>query len=115
MRSANEFKKIEKEIYEDSVAYLKEKTTYKKIIAFIYDASSSAQEHAVAIDALLGVVGSADVVIASRPASFRHRDTEAAPSSTDPAGSRWPASRVMTQETLTCGDAQDAGSGKPGC
>ena len=57
VRSATEFKKVEKEIYEDSVAYLKEKATYKKIIVFMYDASSSTQEHATTIDALLGVEG----------------------------------------------------------
>jgi hypothetical protein len=70
VRSAAEFKKIEKEIIEDSVPYLKEKATYKKIIVFIYDASSSAQEHATTIDALLGVDGIADVVIASRPSQL---------------------------------------------
>lgn len=70
VRSAAEFKKVEKEIYEDSVAYLKEKATYKKIIVFIYDASSSAQEHATTIDALLGVEGITDVVIASRPSQL---------------------------------------------
>jgi hypothetical protein len=37
---------------------------------FIYDASSSAQEHATTIDALLGVEGIADVVIASRPSQL---------------------------------------------
>jgi hypothetical protein len=70
VRSATEFKKVEKEIYEDSVAYLKEKATYKKIVVFIYDASSSAQEHATTIDALLGVEGIVDVVIASRPSQL---------------------------------------------
>lgn len=70
VRSAAEFKKVEKEIYEDSVAYLKEKATYKKITVFIYDASSSGQEHATTIDALLSVEGIADVVIASRPSQL---------------------------------------------
>lgn len=70
VRSATEFKKVEKEIYEDSVAYLNEKTTYRKIIVFIYDASSSAQEHATTTDALLGVGGITDVVIASRPSQL---------------------------------------------
>jgi hypothetical protein len=70
VRSASDFKKVEKEIYEDSVAYLKEKATYNKLIVFIYDASSSAQEHATTIDALLGVEGITDVVIASRPSQL---------------------------------------------
>lgn len=68
--AATDFKRVEKEIYEDSVAYLKEKATYKEIIVFIYDASSSAQEHATTIDALLGVEGIIDVVIASRPSQL---------------------------------------------
>jgi hypothetical protein len=70
VRSAAEFKKIEKEIYEDSVAYLKDKTTYGKIIVFIYDASSSVQEHATTTEALLGIDGIVDVVIASRPSQL---------------------------------------------
>lgn len=37
MRSAAEFKKTEKEVVEDSVAYLRDRTTYKKIVVFIYD------------------------------------------------------------------------------
>lgn len=70
VRSASDFKKIEKEIYEDSVAYLKDKTTYGKIIVFIYDASSSVQEHATTASALLGIDGIVDVVIASRPSQL---------------------------------------------
>jgi hypothetical protein len=42
----------------------------KKIIVFIYDASSCAQEHATTIDALLVVEGIADVVITSRPSQL---------------------------------------------
>src|ERR1022692_3405745 len=61
VRAAAEFKHIEKQIYEDSVAYLKDKATYKKIIVFIYDASASVQEHATTIDALLGIEHIADV------------------------------------------------------
>ena len=48
----------------------KEKATYSKIIIFIYDASSSTQEHATTIDALLGVEGIVDAVIASRPSQL---------------------------------------------
>ena len=58
------------EIYEDSVAYLKDKTTYGKIIVFIYDAPSSVREHATTTTALLGIDGVADVVIASRPSQL---------------------------------------------
>jgi hypothetical protein len=70
VRAAAEFKKIEKEIYEDSVAYLMDKTTYKEIIVFIYDASASVQEHAITIDALLRIEHITDVVIVSRPSQL---------------------------------------------
>ena len=70
VRGAAEFKKIEKEIYEDSVAYLKDNTTYGKMIVFIYDASSSVQEHTTTTSALLGIDGIVDVVIASRPSQL---------------------------------------------
>ena len=70
VRSAAEFKKVEREVHEDSVAYLKERTTYKKIVVFIYDASASVQEHATTIDALLDGEHIIDVVIVSRPSQL---------------------------------------------
>jgi hypothetical protein len=70
VRSAAEFKKVEKEVYEDSIAYLKERTTYKKLVVFIYDASASVQEHATTIDALLDGDHVIDVIIVSRPSQL---------------------------------------------
>ncbi len=70
VRSAVEFKHIEKQVIEDSVAYLRERTTYKKIIVFIYDASSSVQEHPITTAALLDLEHVIDVVIVSRPSQL---------------------------------------------
>lgn len=70
VRSAAEFKKVEKEVYEDSVTYLKDRGTYKKIVVFIYDASGSVQEHAMTSDVLLDLDNVIDVVIASRPSQL---------------------------------------------
>jgi hypothetical protein len=70
VRSAGEFKHIEKQVIEDSVAYLRDRTTYKKIIVFIYDASSSVQEHDVTAAALLALDDVIDVVIVSRPSQL---------------------------------------------
>ncbi|MDQ7909083.1 hypothetical protein RB614_31630 [Phytohabitans sp. ZYX-F-186] len=70
VRSAGEFKHIEKQVFEDSVAYLRDRTTYKKIIVFIYDASSSVQEHDVTTSALLALEDVIDVVIVSRPSQL---------------------------------------------
>jgi hypothetical protein len=70
VRSAADFKKVEKEVYEDSVTYLKDQGTYNKIIVFIYDASASVQEHAITKDALLDLENVIDVIIASRPSQL---------------------------------------------
>ncbi len=70
VRSAADFKKVEKEVYEDSVTYLKDQGTYKKIVVFIYDASASVQEHATTRDALLDLENVIDVIIASRPSQL---------------------------------------------
>jgi hypothetical protein len=70
VRSAADFKKVEKEAYEDSVTYLKDRGTYKKIVVFIYDASASVQEHATTRDALLDLENVIDVIIVSRPSQL---------------------------------------------
>jgi hypothetical protein len=93
VRSAAEFKKVEKEVYEDSVAYLKDRATYKKIVVFIYDASASVQEHATTIDALLDVEHVIDVIIVSRPSQLPAPGTEM----TGPIGI--PAKRRRTSKT----------------
>lgn len=46
VRNRADFKRIEKEIIQDSVGYLTSTSDYNKIIVFIYDHSSSIQEHA---------------------------------------------------------------------
>lgn len=64
-REATDFKKIEKEVLEDIVPYLKSER-YKQIVVFIYDDSGSVQEHELTRAAFLSA-GLAGVVIASRP------------------------------------------------
>ncbi len=70
-REASDFKKIEKEIMEDAMAYLINiKERYDRIIVFIYDHSSSVQEHALTAAALKGLPGIEDVIIVSRPSQL---------------------------------------------
>jgi hypothetical protein len=65
-----DFKDIEKEIMQDSVGYLTNTTNYEKILVFIYDHSSSSQEHAETIRALRNVSGIENVVIVSKPSQL---------------------------------------------
>jgi hypothetical protein len=67
--SREDFKKIEKEIIEDSVPYLKD-LRYESIIVFVYDASASVQEHDTTKAAMLSIPGVSDVVIVSRPSQL---------------------------------------------
>lgn len=69
-RSKTDFKKVEKEVMEDSTAYLRGDGSYKEIIVFIYDASASVQEHDMTVDALLGLESISDVIIVSRPSGL---------------------------------------------
>ena len=64
---AADFKKIEKEVMIDAVAYLKDNDRYKEIIVFIYDESSSVEHHDVTRRALRDLKGVTDVIIVSRP------------------------------------------------
>lgn len=66
-RGHADFKKIEKEVMEDSVAYLHSTTRYREIVVFIYDESASVQEHDITAAALKELDGVTDVVIVSRP------------------------------------------------
>ena len=66
-RQHTDFKKIEKEVMEDSVAYLRGTTRYKEIVVFIYDESASVQEHDITAAALRELGNVTDVVIVSRP------------------------------------------------
>jgi len=70
VRSAADFKKIEKEVMEDSVAYLREASTYKKIVVFIYDESASVQDHDITAAALRELEHVIDVIIVCRPSQL---------------------------------------------
>jgi REase_DpnII-MboI len=66
-RHRTDFKKIEKEVMEDSVAYLRDSGPYQEIIVFIYDESALVQEHDITAAALRELDTIGDVVIVSRP------------------------------------------------
>jgi hypothetical protein len=65
-----DFKKIEKEIMEDSVGYLLNTEGYDKIIVFVYDKSASVQEHNTTRNALIKITEIEDVIIASKPSQL---------------------------------------------
>jgi hypothetical protein len=65
-RSAADLKKFEKEVAEDAVAYLRDRT-YQKLIVFIYDESCSVQDHDMTVAALREIPHVEDAVIVSRP------------------------------------------------
>jgi hypothetical protein len=67
VRKSGDFKEIEKQVLEDSVAYLNGVTAYKEIVVFIYDESASVQEHDTTATALRGIHRISDVIIVSRP------------------------------------------------
>lgn len=64
-----DFKKIEKEVQEDSIPYLRS-LRYESIVVFIYDDSASVQEHELTRRALLEVPGIVNAVIVSRPSQL---------------------------------------------
>lgn len=66
-RSGSDFKKIEKEVMEDSVAYLSSAGLYKEIVVFIYGESVSVQEHDMTAAVLRELDNVSDVIIVSRP------------------------------------------------
>jgi len=67
--SKDDFKKIEKEVQEDCIPYLRD-LRYDSLIVFIYDDSASVQEHDTTRRALLEIPGIVDVVIVSRPSQL---------------------------------------------
>lgn len=73
-RSAAEFKAIEKQVLEDLVPYLKTPERYREVLIFIYDASSSVQQHDTTSRALRSVPGIADVIIVCRPSQLPSGD-----------------------------------------
>ena len=64
-----DFKRIEKEIQEDCIPYLRS-FLYESLIVFIYDHSASVQEHDTTRKALLEIPEIVDVVIVSRPSQL---------------------------------------------
>lgn len=70
VRKKGDFKKVEKEIMQDSVGYLTNPQQYKKIIVFIYDNSGSVQEHNTTRRDLVKVKGIEDVIIVSKPSQI---------------------------------------------
>jgi hypothetical protein len=71
VRKAQDFKKVEKEIMEDSVGYLQKTKRYSKLVVFIYDESSSVQEHGTTRHELRRIQTIEDVVIVSRPSQLK--------------------------------------------
>lgn len=70
-RKAGDFKALEKEIMEDSVAYVQETSDrYDRILVIIYDESASVQEHGLTESALRKLPRIEDVVIVSRPSQL---------------------------------------------
>jgi hypothetical protein len=63
--SKEDFKKIEKEVQEDCIPYLRD-LRYESVVVFIYDDSASVQEHDITRRALLEIPGIVGVVIVSR-------------------------------------------------
>lgn len=65
----DDFKKIEKEVQEDAIPYLRD-SRYDSLLVFIYDDSGSVQEHEITRRALTEVRGVVDTVIVSRPSQL---------------------------------------------
>lgn len=70
VRQASDFKSIEKEILEDTVAYLQATDRYDRILAFIYDHSASVQMHRDTVRDLRRLSAIEDVIIVSRPSQI---------------------------------------------
>lgn len=70
--SRDDFKKIEKEVQEDCIPYLRD-LRYESLIIFVYDDSASVQEHHTTRRALLEIPGVVDTVIVSRPSQIPSR------------------------------------------
>jgi hypothetical protein len=91
--SKDDFKKIEKEVQEDCIPYLRD-LRYESLIVFIYDDSASVQEHDTTRQALLEIPGVVDVVIVSRPSQLVPK--MATPQSRRRSPKRTAASRLST-------------------
>ncbi|MEW6172858.1 MAG: hypothetical protein AB1510_07280 [Bacillota bacterium] len=65
-----DFKKLEQEIMVDAIAYLSNTQDYDRIIVFIYDESSSVQEHGTTTKDLKKLDAIEDVIIVSKPSQI---------------------------------------------
>ncbi len=74
--SKEDFKKIEKEVQEDCIPYLRD-LRYESVVVFIYDDSASVQEHDITRRALLEIPGIVGVVIVSRPSQLPSKQSYA--------------------------------------
>jgi hypothetical protein len=74
--SKDDFKKIEKEVQEDCIPYLRD-LRYESLVIFIYDDSASVQEHDITRRALLEIQGIVGVVIVSRPSQLPPKNSVA--------------------------------------
>jgi len=69
-KKAEDFKDIEKQIMEDIKGYFTQTLRYEKLLVFIYDESSSVQEHGETRLALKKFPEIEDVIIVSRPSQL---------------------------------------------
>jgi hypothetical protein len=65
-----DFKRIQKEIHEDSIVYLQRTNIYSKLLIFIYDASCSVEKHNTYKEELKKLIGVENVIIVCKPAKF---------------------------------------------
>jgi hypothetical protein len=70
VKSGDEFKKIQKEIHEDSIVYLQRTDIYSKLLIFIYDASCSVEKHNTYKEEFKKLIGVEDVIIVCKPAKI---------------------------------------------
>lgn len=69
-RKREDFRRIEKEVMEDLVAYLQVTKVYRRLVVFIYDDSASVQEHEVIKAALQKLPNMEGVILVSRPSQI---------------------------------------------
>jgi hypothetical protein len=70
----NDFKKLEQEIMVDTIAYLSNTQEYGRVLIFIYDESSSVQEHEITKKDLKKLEEIEDVIIVSKPSQIIKED-----------------------------------------
>ncbi|HTU74503.1 MAG TPA: hypothetical protein VMG38_13390 [Trebonia sp.] len=88
VRKGSDFKEIEKQVLEDSVAYLNGVTAYKEIVVFIYDDSASVQEHDTPLPPCAASTASATSSSCPGPASSQLRLSPASPRPQQNQGAR---------------------------